>query len=201
MKRFISILCFFLLALTLLTAQETADTPADGEESQQTIESQNEIVYTANQKGDSLININLMVNLPIAPKKLNVGGSGQLGYSYFLTDAFNIGGSIAFGFSITEGSNMFLFVPILFRATYQFQVKKFEFPLSLNIGGCFENYLERTYFGLDIKPEVGAYFRYSPEWSFGIFSGLHVLPQWYKESKYDYVGLICDIGASVRYHF
>lgn len=198
MKRFTMLLCLCLSAFTLLSAQ---DTPNQENNNSETIDNQEEFTYTVNQKGDQLIKINLVANLPIAPKKLNIGGSGYLGYSYFFTKSFAVGGTIGFGYSITEGSNMFLFVPILAQATYQFQFRKFEFPFTLGIGGSFENYLDTTYFGLTIKPEIGAYFRYSPEWSFGLFAGYEFMPQWSTNSSYNYLGMICDVGASVRYHF
>jgi hypothetical protein len=112
-----------------------------------------------------------------------------------------LGGDLSFGYNVTIGSNVFTFVPILFKASYQPVFKKFEFPLSLGVGVSFENYLTRTYFGPVFKPEIGAYWRIVPEWSFGIHYGMYFMPQWYSDSKYTYLGIIQDLGISGRFHF
>jgi hypothetical protein len=81
------------------------------------------------------------------------------------------------------------------------QTGKIEIPLYIGIGGAAQNYVDKSYFGLAIKPEVGFFYRFSSEWSFGALAGLYILPQWFRNSDYNYTGFITDISASVRYHF
>ncbi|MFI3258442.1 MAG: hypothetical protein R3Y36_09115 [Spirochaetales bacterium] len=188
----IALLCLFVVSS--LHAQET-ETPVIQTE-------QETITYKMNQKGDQFIALKLDVNIPYRPfENLKVGGSGSLGYHHFLTSEFTIGGNVSFAYTTTIGSNVFYFVPFMFTASYQFTAGKFEIPISLEIGGALQNYLDRTYFGLAVRPEIAAYYRYSPDWSFGIQTGVYILPQWYSNSEYNYTGIIQDVGLSVRYHF
>ena len=158
-------------------------------------------IYKMNQKGDQLIKIGLMVNIPLHPSttQLKVGGSGTLGYMRFLNSNLAVGGDASFAYMTTIGDNVFTCIPLMAKVMYQFTAHKFEFPITLGIGGAFQNYIGESYFGLIIKPELGAFFRYSPDWSFGVNVGWNLMPQWTKDSSY--FGVIMDIGATVRYHF
>lgn len=160
-----------------------------------------EFVYKMNQKGDQFIKIGLMVDIPLRPatKQLKVGGSGTLGYMRFLNSNLAVGGDASFAYMTTIGKNVFTCIPLMAKVMYQFTVGKFEIPLTLGIGGAFQNYLGDTYFGLIIKPEVGTFFRYSPSWSFGANVGWNLMPQWTKDSSY--FGVIMDAGITARYHF
>ena len=193
----VAALCVFAVAAVF--AQENGEDEAP----RSPIENNDDFVYRANQRGDQFIKINLMVDLPIKPdiEHLLVGGAGTISYMRFLNPWVALGGDLSFGYNGTIGNNVFTFVPILFKGSYQFTYKKFEFPLTLGLGVAFENYLTRTYFGLAIKPEVGAYWRIVPEWSFGIHYGMYFLPQWYNNSANNYLGIIQDLGLSGRYHF
>lgn len=160
-----------------------------------------EFIYKMNQKGDQFIKIGLMVDIPLRPTttQLKVGGSGTLGYMRFLNSNLAVGGDASFAYMTTIGKNVFTCIPLMAKVMYQFTVGKFEIPLTLGIGGAFQNYLGDTYFGLIIKPEAGAFFRYSPNWSFGANVGWNLMPQWTKDSSY--FGVIMDAGISARYHF
>ena len=160
-----------------------------------------EFIYKMNQKGDQFIKIGLMVNIPLHPavNKLKVGGAGTLGYMRFLSSNLAVGGDASFSYMTTIGRNVFTCIPLMAKVMYQFTVNKLEFPITLGIGGAFQNYIGESYFGLIIKPEVGVFYRYSPDWSFGANVGWNMMPQWTKDSSY--FGVIMDIGATVRYHF
>lgn len=160
-----------------------------------------EFIYRMNQKGDQFIKIGAMVDISLRPSlnQLKVGGSGTLGYMFFLTGNFAVGGDATFMWMPTVGKNMFTCIPLMAKVMYQFTLHKFEFPITLGIGGAFENYVDDTYFSLIIKPEVGVFFRYSPSWSAGINVGCNLMPQWTKNSSY--FGVIMDTGVTVRYHF
>lgn len=195
MKRIAILVCAVLFTGTLMFAQEQKTPPSA--EQEQTIS------YKMNQRGDQFIKIGLMANIPFSPKipQLYVGGSGTLGYMRFLNDSIAIGGDASFAYMKTIGDNILTYIPLMAKVMYQFSVHKFEFPISLGIGGAFQNYSTDTYFGLAIKPELGAFFRYSPEWSFGLGAGLYILPQWCKDSSKNRTGLIMDAAITARYHF
>ena len=158
-------------------------------------------VFRASQKGDQYAKLNLSLNIPNKPEQLTFGGAGTLGYHVFLTDNFNLGGDVSFNYLKTIGNNVFYFIPFFLKAGYQFNTGKIEIPLYIGIGGAVQNYVDKSYFGLAIKPELGIYYRFSSEWSFGALAGLYILPQWFKNSDLNYTGFITDISASVRYHF
>ena len=160
-----------------------------------------EFIYKMNQKGDQFIKIGLMVNIPLKPpaSQLKVGGSGTVGYMRLLNSNLAVGGDASFAYMTTVGENVFTCIPLMAKVMYQFTFHKFEFPITLGIGGAFQNYIGESYFGLIIKPEVGAFFRYSPDWSFGRDLGLNMMPQWTKDSSY--FGVILDPGITARYHF
>jgi hypothetical protein len=180
---------------------QAQDEPDEGELPQ--IRASEEYVYKANQRGDQFIRISLMVDLPIKPsiKKLLVGGEGLLGYMYFLNSNFALGGDISFEFNSTIGEKMFTLVPIMVKFMYQPTFGKFEIPIIFGIGGVFENYLDRTYFGFGIKPEVAVLYRINASWSLGVNGGCFILPQTYSDKQYNYVGVIADVGLIARYHF
>lgn len=195
MKRFFTTLCLCILCTLPLLAQDTPEPEIETDAGE-------DIVYKMNQKGDQYIAIKLNLDIPYRPfENLKLGGAGSLGYHHFLTNSLTIGGDVSFSYATTIGDNVFYFIPIMFSVGYQFTAGKFEIPLSLGIGGAFENYIDRFYFGLVIRPEIAAYYRLNPDWSFGIHTGLYILPQWYSDEKYNYVGIIQDVGISARYHF
>lgn len=186
------------LAMALALPAQEADTPQEEVPVQ-------DLVYKMNQKGDQLIKIELAVTIPFRPQigQLNVGGGGSLGYMYFLTEWFQLGGDISFSYNTTIGSNTITLIPVLFKAAFQPTAGRFEFPITLGLGFAFENYIDRFYFGMAAKFSLGAYYRITPRWSAGIHTGLFWYPQWYAEgyTQYNYDALIMDVGLSARYHF
>ena len=173
----------------------------DTEASQEPSDFQEDFVYKMNQKGDQFINISLRLNVPLkpAPTQLYVGGAGTIGYTRFINSVFALGGDISFAYSTTVGKNVFTYVPILFKVMYQPTIHQFEFPLTLGLGFAFENYNTDTYFGFVAKPEVGAFYRFSPSWSFGLSTGITLMPEVAKQDFY--MGVIFDTALTVRYHF
>lgn len=222
MKRITASVAVFCLFITAITAQtldlgdldfehlnEPGDTYTLFETTEETetvteVTTENgspDFVYKPNQQGDQFVRLNLALELPFRPAQLKAGGTGTLSYGMFLTENFNLSAKASFAYTTTLGSNIFYFIPITFCAQYQMLFKNFEVPVSFEIGCAIESYIDRLFFGLALKPEIGLFYRVSPDWSIGIYDGLYVLPQWYSDSKYNYTGIISDIGLSVRYHF
>jgi hypothetical protein len=181
----------FFLSIAL-PAQEAPAAPAD-----------ETYAVKINQKGDQFMQFTLLVALPIrpAPDKLLLGGEGTIGYLRFLTGEVAVGATLDFGYHATVGGNIFYYLPISAKVLYQATRGRMEFPLALSVGGAFENYLDRTYFGLYARPEFGAYYRFRPDWSIGAGVGASLMPQIYEDAGNNYLGVIADIGISGRYHF
>jgi len=168
-------------------------------------------------RGDQTFTISLGVMFPTVflnnGKKIEhnfsppVGGTGSLAYSYFLNSNFFLGGEIGVKFNGTVAKNTVYLVPIGVRAGWQFVVRRFEFPLTAAIGIAPQRYLSYGYFGMFAKAAVGAFFRYNPDWSFGLNVDWSWYPQWQpkedgktvpeKNVDANFLGLT----LSARYHF
>ncbi len=197
MKRNIVFIAFLFVIFSVpLFAQEA------NEENPVIVTEDNEPTYMMNQAGEKYLGIKLDLNIPYRPfGNLKLGGSGSLGYHQFIFDNVSLGGNVSFAYATTIGGNVFYFVPFMLSAGYQFSLGRFEVPVNLEIGGAIQNYNERTYFGLAVRPEVGLFYRYHTDWSIGVQTGLYILPQWYSNPEYNYTGIIHDVGLSIRYHF
>lgn len=166
--------------------------------------------YEPIRKGDQVIRISLGTGLSLfnitpdgveSETNLNAGGSGNIGFSRFVTNRISMGGEIAFAFNTTIGGNLYFYLPITYNVGYEFVFNRIHVPVSLAIGGVFQTYSTTNYFGPIVRPELGAYWQYSPSWSFGAQAGWNVIPQWYTDSANNRTGNILGLSAAFRYHF
>lgn len=159
---------------------------------------------TPNGAGDQFIVLGVMPLFPFGfDKQLYVGGALSLGYHKFLSEHIAVGADVMFAYNTTIGSNMFTFIPFSVGITYQPYIKKFEFPITLNVGAAVETYLQYNYFpGLFIKGDAGCFYRINENWSAGLQASFIWLPQWIAKdpSKTKHY---CAATAAVcaRYHF
>jgi hypothetical protein len=166
--------------------------------------------YEAIRAGDQYLNLNAGPTFPLfyltpnglnTSTRLNIGGMGGIGYSRFITPNISIGGEFNFAFNTTFGQNLFFYLPMFFKGTYELVFWQIHVPLSLNVGMAFQTFNSYSYFGPAVKPEIGVYYQFSPEWSFGGSCGWTVLPQWYQESANNRTGNMFNVVAGFRYHF
>lgn len=166
--------------------------------------------YEPIKKGDQFIHVELGLSVPLfylasggveTDTNLELGGAGRIGYSRFITSRVSLGGSFGFSFNGTIGENTYLALPIAFRASYEFVLNRIRIPVSFSAGGAFQTYRSRNYFGPLLKPEIGAYYQYSPDWSFGAMASWDFVPQWYDDSSHNRVGNFFDAMIGLRYHF
>lgn len=213
MKRLIYCVIFVFAFLTTITAQtEPTKLQATdpGDEYPTDPEDRDNLGYEPIRKGDQYIRVGVGIEVPLfnigpdgveTDTNMNLGGTGIIGYSRFITSRISLGGELAFAFNSTLGENMYLALPLTFKGTYEFVVRDFRVPCSLSIGGALHSYRSRYFFGPIVKPEVGVYYQYSPEWSFGLATAWNILPQWYDNSDDNRVGNMLDITMGLRYHF
>jgi hypothetical protein len=138
---------------------------------------------------------------PITHNVNVVGGTGNLSYNHFLGPHFFLGGEIGIMFDTTLRKSPLYIVPIGLRGGYQFIFKRFEFPLALTVGLAPQKYLAQEYLGFFMKPSVSGFFRFNPDWSFGINTAWWWVPQWPKETSKRVDGHFIDVTVSARYHF
>jgi hypothetical protein len=165
---------------------------------------------TGYTRGDKTFNINLGVLLPLfftsasgksLDNNINLGGTGSLGYNYFLNSHVFVGGILQGSFSQTVGKNFLYLIPIGFTAGYQFILSRFEFPLSVTVGGMTEQYLTFNGYWLFLKPQASGFFRFNSDWSFGLNVAWWIVPQWTNTPEKDATGNFLEITLAARYHF
>jgi len=131
---------------------------------------------------------------------ISIGGFGSLGLNYFVTSNIFLGAELSGMFAGTRGGNMLYIVPFGVRVGYQFWYRRFEFPVSILIGAAPQKYLEKGYFGFIIKPGVSAFWRFNPDWSFGLNAVWWFVPQWPENGRNSF-GNFLELTLSARYHF
>ncbi|MDR1908674.1 MAG: hypothetical protein LBQ35_02035 [Spirochaetaceae bacterium] len=162
-------------------------------------------------RGDKIFSMSLGVLFPTLflnergggyTGNINLGGTGSLGFFYFFTGHWFLGGEVQGMFASTLGENMLYIIPIGVRGGYQFYLGPFEFPLSLMIGMAPMTHLATNYLGLFLKPEVSAFWRFNSSWSFGVNTGWWFVPQWPKgQPARDRYANFLELTLSARYHF
>jgi len=128
------------------------------------------------------------------------GGLGSLAFNIFLTHGLFVGGEVSGMFIATRGGSMFYMIPIGARIGYQFIIRRIEIPLSVMIGGAPQIYLDENLFGLFFKGGVSVYWRFNPDWSFGINTYWWLVPQIPKSGP-KVNGNFFELTVSARYHF
>ena len=135
---------------------------------------------------------------------LSLGGTGSLAFNYFLTSNIFIGAELGGMFAATRGQNMLYIIPFGVRVGYQFLFRRFEFPISLMIGGAPQMRLEDRYFGLIVKPGAAAFWRFNADWSFGLNAVWWFVPQWPRAQhgvRHNVYGNFLAVTLGARYHF
>lgn len=135
-----------------------------------------------------------------------VGGAGSLAYNHWLGAHFNLGGEIGVKFNYTLAQNTVFIIPIGLRVGWQFVIRRFEFPLALTVGVAPQRYLNLGYAGFFMKGAASAFYRFNPDWSFGLNADWSWYPQWplrdgKRDPDKDMDGNIIGVTISARYHF
>ncbi len=146
-------------------------------------------LFFARASGDSIEN------------NVKIGGAGSLNYNYYLNSRFALGGEFGGMFAGTLGENMLFVMPFGLKATWHFIASPFEFPVSLMVGAASQLHLENSYFGLIVKPKASAYWRYNPDWSFGLDAAWWWLPEWTDDPDTTVYGNFLELTLAARYHF
>jgi hypothetical protein len=133
--------------------------------------------------------------------RLNVGGTGALTYHYFLGSNIFVGGEIQGMFASTLGNHMLFIIPITARVGYQFLLGRFEFPVALGLGIAPQRLLNYGYIGFFAKPTASIFFRFNPDWSFGINTAWWWIPQITPDSSKSAYGNFFEATIAARYHF
>jgi hypothetical protein len=171
------------------------------------------ILYT---RGDRTFNIGMGVLFPTffhfanpidgddQQHNISMGGTGTLAFNYFLNSNVFIGGELSGMFAPTLERNMLIMIPFGVRLGYQFLFHRFEFPVSVMVGGVNQMRLEQRYFGLIIKPSAAAFWRFNQDWSFGLNASWWVVPQRGYDAgdvRRTVIGNFLSVTFTARYHF
>ena len=196
------LIIFMLFSGLNLHAQEETDEEPPSDESDW-----GKFISEPYSRGDKTFSIILGVLFPAFftgvednQHGIKLGGVGSLVFNYFVSPRIFLGAELSGSFSATRGGNMLYLVPFGLRAGYQFWFKRFEIPISVLLGAAPQKYLEKGYFGPVIKPGAAFFWRYNPDWSFGLNTNWWILPQWPK-NKYNAIGNFLELTLAVRYNF
>jgi hypothetical protein len=168
------------------------------------------VPLTGYTRGDQTFTISLGVLFPLffvsksgdlLENKIFIGGTGTLAYTYFVNSNLFVGGILEGSFSPTLGKNFLYLMPIGLTAGYQFVLSRFEFPLSITVGGMTEQYLTFNGYWIFFKPQASVFFRFSSDWSFGLNTAWWIVPQWTNEPEKDATGNFLELTLCARYHF
>jgi hypothetical protein len=130
-----------------------------------------------------------------------IGGTGILNYNYYFNSRFFTGGELGLLFLPTIGGNTVFMTFFGVRVGTQFILWRFEFPISMSLGGTIQTYLDFGYFGFYMKGGASVFFRITHDWSFGVTSNFCWFPQWTNEPPKNIDGLFVDLAIVGRYHF
>jgi len=135
-----------------------------------------------------------------------VGGGGSLTYTYFLGSNIFVGGEIGVSFTYTVARNTVFIIPIGLRAGWQFLLGRFEFPVALTFGVAPQRYMDLSYVGMFLRGSASAFYRFNPEWSFGLNTDWTWLPQRPRRDgnrvpAENVDATMLGITISARYHF
>jgi len=139
-----------------------------------------------------------------------VGGTGSLSFNYFLSPHVFVGAELGGMFSRTLARNMLFMIPFGGRIGYQFLLGRFEFPVSLMVGGVPTMYMEHRHFGLIVQPAAAVFWRFNQDWSFGLNTAWWFAPQWSRERREEGIlvvparttfGNFAVLTLAARYHF
>lgn len=198
------LLCIFVLPLS---AQSEDDSDEEGTEIEADWYGELPPLYSS---GDKTFNISLGLIFPtlfiengkaIDLNMSVLGGAGSLVFNYFLDAHFFIGGEIGGQFNSTLAKNTIFIIPIGLRGGYQFLVWKMEIPLTLAMGIAPQRFLEQEYLGFFLKGGASAFYRFNPDWSFGMDLSWSWFPQWTKEPAKNVDGNYINLMFTARYHF
>jgi hypothetical protein len=201
---------FLLLMLTAVALVSPAAQEAGGGEGEPELPIESDwpdVMPDLYSRGDKIFGISLGPVLPlmfihesggVKEGNIGVGGGGSLRYTYFLNAHLFIGGELGGMFAQTRAENFLFLVPMGMRVGYQFILGRFEFPLSLLAGFVPQTYLEKNFFGLFVKPSASAFWRFSPDWSFGLNTAWWWVPQWADQTVH---GNFLELTLCARYHF
>jgi hypothetical protein len=197
----------FFIAFLLLAGQNVFAQEETYPDEEITVPVWEDIISTPYSEGDRNFVISMGVLFPTLffgdvnnnQHGLRLGGTGSLNFNYFLTPNIFVGGELSGSFGGTRGGNMLYIIPFGARVGYQFLYHRFEFPVSLMVGGAMQRYINKGYFGLVVKPGASAFWRFNSDWSFGLNSVWWFVPQWPRNGHAVY-GNFIELTLAARFH-
>jgi len=174
-----------------------------------------ELTYDHRVAGDRSLTIQMGAVIPYAfqtwagkfgPTNLSLGGTLGIDLDFYLSETFRLGGGLRGMAAVGPNDYTLFIVPVTFRATWEFQMYPFSFPVGIGAGFSFTNYRSATSFDPTLIPTAGAYWNMSSSWSFGLDMAPWIIFQDYlpggaipaSDSRIAYFS---DITLGAIYHF
>lgn len=140
----------------------------------------------------------------VHPTQLTVlGGVGSLTYSVYASPNMKIGLQLAGSFKWDINENPLYMIPITVKGSWEFRpFQRLTIPIHLAMGINMTSWNEEFIADFIIKPGFGAYFNWSPEWSFGGDVSYWFIPQLNaRDKRYNSLGNFIDVNLVAEHHF
>lgn len=138
-----------------------------------------------------------------SPMNLDIGINLGLALDAYMNNNVKLGGEI--GFSTSKGLNdgQMYFIPILFRATYEFHVYSWSFPLGVSTGINILSYKgNMTSVNPVIRPEIGFIYKINQKWGVGFNVSWTITAEFvWDEIEKSRVGHTVEVGLVGQYYF
>ncbi|MGL4524461.1 MAG: TP0733 family outer membrane beta-barrel protein [Spirochaetia bacterium] len=130
------------------------------------------------------------------------GVSVMLGLDIYWDSNFRMGAAVGFSTSKGVNENFVYFLPITFRAIYEFRAYSFSFPLGAEAGISVGSYRDLLAINPILKAKAGVFWHFSRQWSVGIDFSYWFVPQivWTDFSK-SRLGSVAEAVICGQYHF
>jgi hypothetical protein len=157
--------------IALLLFQTFAVVAQDEGDEEKTI-----VAISEHQLGDQTLSLSAGLMIPLFfqefggghhPTNLTLGGVGEIQWNAYVSPHVRLGGELGGAFSKGPNKRTLFMMPLTFKATYVFNVSRFEFPVFLGMGMNIVRYKDWSHLDFILKPGLAGYWRYDSNWSFG----------------------------------
>jgi hypothetical protein len=163
--------------------------------------------------GDQILGMDAGLLIPLffqdfagntADTNLSLGGLASLQWNTYLSPFFRLGLELGGSFNLSPQGRSLLMMPVIAKATFVFNVSRFEFPVFFGAGVNLVRYRDWSQVDFIMKAGAGGFWRYDANWSFG----LHMSWWWdfqpttrYQPPEQARMAHYLEITPALLYHF
>lgn len=129
--------------------------------------------------------------------------SGTLEWGSYINNNLNLGGSLGISFLSTVNNRTLYMIPIMAVGSWYFHADRFDFPVSVGLGGAVLRLDEDSAFAPLVKLGGGALYNYNQDWSFGVQASYVANAELYAGTlaSSNQIAHYAQVGLTALYHF